>query len=60
MSDDKSNVGEPDRSRIAMAEDHEVAYWTKKFGIDRATLQDAVDSVGTSAEKVSIYLGKPI
>jgi len=60
MSDDKTNIGEPDRSRIAMGEDHEVAYWTAKFGVTREELQDAVNGVGTSAEKVAVFLGRPI
>ena len=60
MADDKSKVGEPDRSRIAMSEPHEVTYWTKKFRVSRETLADAVDSVGTSAQKVADFLGKRV
>jgi len=60
MADDKSKVGEPDRSRIAMSEKHEVTYWTKKFRVSEDTLQDAVNSVGTSAQKVADFLGKRV
>lgn len=56
MSDDKTKVGEPDRSFIAMGEDHEVRYWTDKFGVDRDALQRAVDQVGSSAKDVEDFL----
>ncbi|WP_269715700.1 DUF3606 domain-containing protein [Caulobacter sp. NIBR2454] len=56
MSDDKNKVGQPDRSLIAMGEDHEVSYWTGKFGVDQATLQRAVDQVGNSAGAVEEFL----
>ena len=58
VADNVKDRGPKDRSRIAMSEDYEVAYWTKKFGVSRDTLADAVDSVGTSAQKVSDFLGK--
>jgi hypothetical protein len=56
MADDKSNVGSPDRDRIAMSEDHEVQYWTKALGVSKERLQQAVDAVGSSAAKVRRYL----
>ncbi|WP_369062236.1 DUF3606 domain-containing protein [Caulobacter sp. 73W] len=56
MSDDKTKVGEPDRSFIAMGEDHEVRYWTGKFGVDRDALQRAVDQVGNGAADVEQFL----
>ena len=31
MADDKTNRGEPDRSRINMSEDYEVKYWTERL-----------------------------
>lgn len=58
MSNDTSNRGPQDRSRIALSEDYEVAYWTKKFGIGRDELADAVEAVGTSSQAVADYLGK--
>ena len=60
MADDKTKTGTPDRNRIAMGEEHEVAYWTKKFRVSRDTLADAVASAGTSAQAVSDFLGKRI
>jgi hypothetical protein len=56
MSDDKTLRGPQDRSRVAMGEDHEVAYWTGRFGVSRDRLQQAVDAVGSSADAVERYL----
>lgn len=39
-----------------MGEEHEVAYWTKRFGVDRAALQASVDAVGNGASAVAGYL----
>lgn len=58
MSDDKTNRGPADRSRISMSEAYEVAYWTKELGVSKEKLHEAVDKVGNSAAKVREYLGK--
>ncbi len=58
MADDKTKTGSQDRSRIAMGEEYEVAYWTKKFRVTRDTLADAVEAVGTSAQAVADFLNK--
>ena len=58
MSDDLSNRGPQDRSRINLAEDHEVRYWTKELGITEAQLRAAVQAVGVSATAVRAHLGK--
>jgi hypothetical protein len=52
MSDDPKNVGQPDRSKIAMHEEHEVRYWTKHLNVTKEQLQKAVDRVGNSAAAV--------
>lgn len=52
MSDDKDERGPQDSSRVAMDEDYEVRYWTKKFDVSREELQKAVDAVGNSAGAV--------
>ena len=52
MADDKTARGPQDRSRIAMGEDYEVEYWTRKFGVSSEELQKAVHAVGNSAEAV--------
>lgn len=58
MSDDKNNRGEPDRSRISLKEDHEVRYWTERFGVTKEQLAVAVQKVGNSADAVRQALGK--
>jgi hypothetical protein len=58
MSDDKKNRGEPDRSRISLHEDHEVRYWTERFGVTKEQLAVAVAKVGNSADAVRQALGK--
>jgi hypothetical protein len=58
MSDNLSDRGAQDRSRIAMQEPHEVRYWTETLGVTKDELQRAVDAVGHSAEKVREYLKK--
>jgi hypothetical protein len=52
MADDKTLRSPQDSARIAMGEDYEVAYWTKKFGVSRDELQRAVDAVGNGAAAV--------
>ncbi|RFZ82731.1 DUF3606 domain-containing protein [Mucilaginibacter terrenus] len=56
--DNKNNVGSPDRDRINVHEEYELQYWSKKLGITRQELKDAIKAVGTSAEKVEAYLKK--
>ena len=58
MSDDKTNRGQPDRSKINMNEDYEVKYWTRHFGVTREELQKIVDRVGNSAAAVAKEFGK--
>ena len=55
--DNLTKRGQPDRSKINMSEDFEVKYWTKKLGVDRQTLQKAVQKVGNSAAAVRKELG---
>jgi hypothetical protein len=52
MADDTRLRGPQDRSRIALGEDYEVAYWTERFGVSRERLEQAVEAVGNSAEAV--------
>ena len=53
MSDDLSNRGAQDRSRINVNEDHEVRYWTEKFGVSADALRNAVTAVGPGADAVA-------
>ena len=51
MADDPSKRGPQDRSRIS-SEDHEVRYWSQKFGVTPEQLKAAVRKVGNSAKAV--------
>lgn len=56
MADDKSKRGPADATRINMSQEHEIRYWTEKFGCTKAQLVSAVGSVGPIASKVEAYL----
>jgi hypothetical protein len=58
MSDDLSNRGPQDRSRINVSETQELHYWMKELGVSEAQLRAAVAAAGTSTEAVRQYLGK--
>ena len=57
MSDDLSKKG-ADRKRINTSEDHEVRYWSEKFGVSADELKRAVQKVGPMADDVARQLGK--
>ncbi|RVT90390.1 DUF3606 domain-containing protein [Sphingomonas crocodyli] len=56
MSDDTSIRAPQDASRIALTEDYEVRYWTRKFGVTEEQLRAAVQEVGHSADRVEHHL----
>jgi hypothetical protein len=58
MADDTSKAGPADRSRINVNEDHELRYWTAKFGCTTTELKTAVAAVGVMADKVEAHLKK--
>ena len=58
MSDDTSQRGPTDRSRINLSQEHEVRYWTQALGVSEAELSRAVGAVGSSADKVREFLTK--
>ncbi len=58
MADDTSKRSPQDASKINVHESWEVEYWTKKFGITAAKLEEAVQAVGPGVKKVTEYLGK--
>lgn len=60
MADSKTKRGPQDRSRIALGEDYEVAYWTGKFRVSRDELTEAVGAVGNSAQVVADFLRKKL
>jgi hypothetical protein len=58
MADDLKNRGAQDRARVNVNEDHEVRYWTEKWGVSKEQLAAAVNKVGVSADAVARELGK--
>lgn len=58
MADDKTKKA-ADRRQSDMHEPYELAYWSRKFGVSRQELAEAVQKVGTNAEDVAIELDKP-
>jgi len=52
MSDDLTKKGSQDRNRINTSEDHEVRYWSQKFGVSADQLKAAVKKVGNSSDAV--------
>jgi len=58
MSDNTTNRGPADRSRINVHQDHEVRYWGAHFGVTAAQLHAAVRAVGPMVTDVRRYLGK--
>lgn len=58
MADDLSKRGPRDRDRVNVHEDWEANYWSKKFGVSKQQLQEAVQKVGVMAKDVEKYLKK--
>ena len=58
MPDDKDIKGPADPQRININQDHEVEYWTKKFGCSKAQLVECVKRVGVMVHDVRRCLGK--
>lgn len=56
MTDDKSNRGPADASRINVNEDYELRYWTKALGVSAERLRAAVEQVGVMADDVRAEL----
>ena len=52
MTDDLSNRGGQDRTRIDVSQDHELAYWSQRFGVSPDELKRAVQKVGVMADDV--------
>jgi len=57
MADDPSIRGHQDRQRINIHQEHELRYWSEKFGITPDELKQAVDAVGPMADDVEQRVG---
>jgi hypothetical protein len=58
MADDPSLTGGADRDRININQEHEVRYWSEKFGVSPEDLKCAVQDVGPMAKDVEAELKK--
>jgi hypothetical protein len=59
MADNLQDKGATDRARINLTEDYEVKYWTRKFGITEAQLQQAAEKAGSnSVAEIERALGR--
>lgn len=58
MSDDLSERRPQDATKVNVNESWELDYWSKKFGVTKERLKEAVKAVGTSAAAVQKYVGK--
>ncbi len=56
MSDDTSDRGAADRSRVSLSQPWEVRYWTEALGVSEQQLRDVVGRVGNSADAVRAAL----
>ena len=56
MPDDLTKRGSPERDRINVDEDYELTYWSKKFGVSRDRLREAVAKVGPMVNRVEQVL----
>ena len=56
MADNLQQRGGRDRQRIDVNEDYELRDWSKKFGVTKDQLKEAVQAVGNESDKVERYL----
>jgi hypothetical protein len=52
MPDDKSKIGEPDRSRVAGEQDYEVSYIVEKYGLSEDQVRKLITRFGNDREKI--------
>jgi uncharacterized protein DUF3606 len=52
MPDDKTKVGEPDRSRVSADQDYEVQQFAEKHGLSPQQVRDLIARYGNSREKL--------
>jgi hypothetical protein len=56
MSDDKTQSGGQDRTKINVNEDYELRDWSHRLGVTPERLKEAVKSVGPQAKDVEQHL----
>jgi hypothetical protein len=58
MADDKSNVGEPDRSRVSGDEPYEVSYFAQKHGISAEQARELIQRIGNDRDELDAAAAK--
>jgi hypothetical protein len=58
MVDNLKDRGAQDRSRVNIHEEHEVRYWTEKWGVTKDQMAKAIERAGVSVQAVARELGK--
>lgn len=58
MADDKTNRGEPDRSRVAGGQDFEVDYLARKHGISEEQVRKLIREHGNDRAKVEAAISR--
>jgi hypothetical protein len=56
MADGTLNCGPRDSNRVNLSDDYEVRYWTKKFGVSKAELEQAIQKAGPMTKNVEAEL----
>ena len=56
MADDLKQTGKADNARINIEQDHQLRYWSEKFGVSREELQSAVAEAGPLVKNVREHL----
>jgi hypothetical protein len=52
MADDKTKVGEQDRSKVAKEQDYEVSYFAHEHGISTAEARKLIERFGNDRQKL--------
>ena len=55
MPDDRKNIGEPDRSRVAVNEDFEIQDFATENGMTVDEVRDLIKRVGNDREKLEAF-----
>ena len=58
MADDLKQTGRQDDERINPDQDHELKYWSEKFGVSRDELRKAVEAAGPMVKDVRQHLNR--
>jgi hypothetical protein len=58
VADDLKQAGKPDDARINVEQEHELNYWSEKFGVSREELRKAVQAAGPMVKDVRQRLNK--